>query len=35
MYYFNASVDNSILDSEFNEYGIIAIPIIESTFEND
>ena len=33
--YFNDSVDNSIIDSEGNACGIIAIPIIESAFDND
>ena len=33
--YFNDSVDNSILDSEGNTCDIIAIPIIERTFDND
>ena len=32
---FNDSVDNSVLDSEFNSYGIIDILIIEITFDND
>ena len=33
--YINDSVDNSILDAEGNACGIIAIPIIQSAFEND
>ena len=33
--YFNDSVDNSIMDAEVNACGIIAIPSIEVTFEND
>ena len=33
--YFNDSGDNSILDAEGNACGIIAIPSIESTFDND
>ena len=33
--YFNDSVDKSILDAEGNSYVIIAIPIIECTFDND
>ena len=33
--YFNDSSDNSILDAEGNACGIIFIPSIESTFDND
>ena len=33
--YFNASVDNSIMDDEGNACGIIDIPWIEITFDND
>ena len=33
--YFNNSADNSILDAKYNACGIIAIPIIEITFDND
>ena len=33
--YFNDSVDNSILDAEGNICGIIAIPTIESNFDNE
>ena len=33
--YINDSVDNSILDAEGNACGIIAIPIIQSAFDND
>ena len=33
--YFNDSVDNSTMDFEGNACGIIAIPIIESAFDND
>ena len=33
--YFDDSVDNSTMDSEGNACGIIAIPIIESAFDND
>ena len=33
--YFNGSVDISILDVENNICGIIAIPSIESTFDNE
>ena len=33
--YFNDNSDNSILDYEGNACGVIAIPIIESNFDND
>ena len=33
--YFNDSIDNSIRDAEGNTCGIIAIPSIERTFDND
>ena len=33
--YFSVSIDNNILDSEVNACCIIAIPSIESTFDND
>ena len=31
----NDSIDNSILDSEVNKCGIISIPIIDITFDNE
>ena len=33
--YFNYIVDNSILDAESNSCGIISIPSIKSTLDND